>query len=134
MADGSPQSMTFAGIPGASAEWFRVGACGLSEFAPLVVEDPIDRVVKAGEQATFSILVEGAPFCTFEWQRREAGSPDWVVLGNDTVYQGVREMSMTIVGAVAALSGGVYRCVVTNEVGSSVSNAAVLTVQPATLP
>ena len=80
--------------------------------------------VLPGEATTFSVQASGTQPLSYQWQQKQFGrvgeKDGWQNLcgGSDTFQ--VRE--------VQACNAGYYRCVVSNPVGSEVSQCASLTV------
>jgi glucose/arabinose dehydrogenase len=87
---------------------------------PGIATQPVGQTVSEGQSVTFTVAASG-PSLTYQWQHLVG--PSWVTVGtNSPAY--------TIAAATAADAGS-YRLVVANSAGSVVSNAVVLTVNPA---
>ncbi|MVT09220.1 carbohydrate-binding protein [Chitinophaga tropicalis] len=85
--------------------------------APSIVNQPVSTTVVAGDPVTFSVSASGATPFTFRWQK------DGVDIA------GATSNTYSIAQAIPADSG-IYRCIVTNAIGSVTSAGATLTVQP----
>jgi len=84
---------------------------------PVIVEQPQDVTVAAGQTATFRVVVEGTPPFGYQWLRNGAAIPDAT---RDT-------LSFTATGAG---SGTAFVVIVVNEGGIVRSTTARLTVTP----
>ena len=87
--------------------------------APSITGHPADQNVDEGQPATFSVTAAGTPPLSYQWQRNQAN------------ISGANGPSYTLASTILTDSGAKFRCLVTNELGSAVSNEATLTV---TLP
>jgi hypothetical protein len=87
--------------------------------APSIVTHPADQSVTEGDTATFSVTAEGAAPLTYQWQK------------NQEDIDGATSASYTTPTTTLADDGSKFRCVVTNDEGSSTSNEAALTVSEA---
>ena len=92
---------------------------------PTITQQPSARNVCAGGTAAFSITATGDGTLTYRWQKNQAN------LSNGGHYSGATTATLTITGADSGDAAN-YRCVVTNEGGSTNSNAAALTLKAAT--
>jgi regulation of enolase protein 1 (concanavalin A-like superfamily) len=84
--------------------------------APVITTQPTDTTVLVGQAATFTVKASGFPAPTFQWKRN----------GRDIV--GATAFKYTTPVAKVGDSKAVYRCVVSNRVGSVTSQPAVLTI------
>ena len=90
---------------------------------PVFRTQPSDAALNAGGTATFTVTAEGSGELSYQWQYRSSPSGSW--------YKASAEGNKTPtlkLPATTARNGYQYRCKVTNEVGSSWSAAATLTV------
>lgn len=104
--------------------------------APTIDQQPIDRAVCAGSQATFSVTASGNGPLTFEWQT-EAAPRVWVpvvVPPREGVWErisiGIDEAggsSTLYFGWIGINDTRRYRCIVSDSIGNTVSDAARLT-------
>lgn len=98
---------------------------GEETVAPTITTQPSDRAVLAGETAEFTVVADGDPAPSFQWQSRQ---------GTDAFADiaGATSSALSIEAHVSD-SGRQYQVVVTNSAGSVTSSAATLTVtEPAT--
>ena len=89
--------------------------------APVIVTQPTDQTVEAGSTVTLTVSATGA--FSYQWQYSTNSGSTWnnnTVVGNDT-----NTMSF-VVGT--NMNGRMYRCVVSNTVSSTISDAVTLTV------
>ncbi|HXJ56071.1 MAG TPA: immunoglobulin domain-containing protein [Verrucomicrobiae bacterium] len=86
---------------------------------PLLVAQPQNQTVVVGQDAEFSVLVQGAAPWVFQWE------------GNGVIVVGSTNSTLRLRNVQPAQSGN-YRVLVSNPDGVTVSDAATLTV--ATLP
>lgn len=85
---------------------------------PAVTTQPVAQTVGTGQAATFTVAAVGTPPLSFRWQRDGVDIP------------GAEGASWSTPPATVAMSGSMYRCLVTNPHGEAVSDAALLTVLP----
>jgi glucose/arabinose dehydrogenase len=83
--------------------------------APSITTHPTSQTVAPGASVTFSVRASGPPPLRYQWQR------------NGVNISGATAQDYTFTAA-AADNGASYRAVVSNDFGSVISNAAVLTV------
>jgi uncharacterized repeat protein (TIGR03803 family) len=89
---------------------------------------PSSQTAGTGGNATFSVSVTGAPPLLYHWQREPAGSPTWSNLADGAVYRGSATATLTVNAVTTAMSGDLFQCVVSNDLGSTTSSAAALVV------
>ncbi len=107
----------------------------ISNAAPLTVQylpsfqsqPAANQTVTAGNQAVFSVTVNGNPGPTLQWQRLANGGSTWANLTNNSAYSGVTSTTLTI-NATAGMNGDQFRVLIGNSVGNLNSNTAILTV------
>jgi hypothetical protein len=85
--------------------------------APDITQHPANQSVSVGQPATFSVQATGSAPLSYQWQR------------NGQNIGGATSSSYTITAVSASDNGAVFRCAVSNAVGSVVSNTALLTQQ-----
>ncbi len=102
------------------------GAATLTVVKALVITTHPSSVTKnEGETATFKVVASGSGL-TYQWQSKASGG-SW---GN-TSMTGSTTATLTVTASMS-LNGAQFRCVVSDQYGSSLtSNAATLTVIPA---
>ncbi len=88
-----------------------------SNAPPYITSQPLSQTVKAGSNATFSVIAGGVPVPGYQWQLN--GAP----------ISGGTASSYTRIG-VQTNDAGSYSVVVTNLAGTVTSAAALLTVSP----
>ena len=91
---------------------------------PTITSHPSDCSVCIGESASFSVTAENAD--SYQWQEFTGA---WRDVINEGVYSGATTPTLNISSAAAEMNGYQYRCVATNEYGSTESNTATLTVR-----
>jgi len=91
---------------------------------PTITSHPSDCSVCIGESASFSITAENAD--SYQWQEF-AGA--WRDVIDEGVYSGATTPTLHISSAAGEMNGYQYRCVATNDYGSTESNTATLTVR-----
>ena len=84
--------------------------------APAITSQPASATVAPGGSATFTVTATGTPSPAYQWRKNGADVP------------GATSSSLTIANAQAADAGS-YTVVVSNSVGSIVSDGAVLAVE-----
>jgi len=100
----------------------NVGGCaagfeGAKPLPPLIITQPINQTVTAGQSATFSVTATGTGPLTYQW------------FVNGVPISGATSSTYTTPPTTAGQSGSVYTVTVSNSVGSVTSNGATLTVQ-----
>ncbi|MCG3125627.1 MAG: hypothetical protein CHACPFDD_00452 [Phycisphaerae bacterium] len=85
---------------------------------PSISTHPSDQSVCDGGSATFTIVANGTPPLSYQWQK-------------DTVDIGGATSDLYTINPVGAGDAASYRCVVTNACGNATSDAATLTVNVA---
>ena len=105
----------------------NVVAAAPQPTAPVFADIVYDRTFIAGNFVSFSALAEGNPSPTYQWQVSTNGGSTWVNLNESAPYNGVTSCQLTIGGIPATFNGYKYRCLASNSVGTTTSNAASLT-------
>ena len=103
-------------IPGSALRPFS------SLVAPIITTQPAALSVTAGQAATFTVVADGTPAPTYQWQR------------NGTDIPGAQSASYIIPATVVAESGATFRVQINSLAGNVVSNAVALTVTPVVAP
>lgn len=98
-----------------------------SGTAPTVTEQPTSQTVTAGQTATFTASATGNPAPQVSWEASTDGGNTY------TTVQGASSQTLTIAGTTVAESGNLYRAIFENSAGSTVTQAATLSVNPAPL-
>ncbi|HOB74335.1 MAG TPA: phosphodiester glycosidase family protein [Phycisphaerae bacterium] len=89
---------------------------------PFITSHPANQTVLHGATVVLSVEAEGTEPFAFQWQK------DGVDLVNDGRRSGVLTSTLTITEATGS-DNAQYRCRITNEYGTTDSNAATLTVR-----
>ena len=96
-----------------------------------IITQPASVSVKAGQNATFTVVAGGSPTPTLQWQRSTDAGATW---NNVTAapYSGVTTSTLTVTAVTLAMTNDRFRVVATNTSGSVNSDgAATLTVTQA---
>lgn len=93
---------------------FTINATG----GPVIATQPLPQTLCAGGNATFTVAATG----TYQWQVSTVAVPAFTNIG------GATSATLNVNGVTTAQSGNQYRCVVSNQCGSTNSNAVALTV------
>ena len=91
--------------------------------APVIVGQPQSYTGAVGTMAVFTVEATGDDL-TYQWQYSNNGGATW----SDSGSTGCNTASLSV-EAKAYRSGQMYRCIITNEIGTAISEAATLTVQ-----
>lgn len=91
--------------------------------APTITLQPVSVNTAAGTTANFTVAVTGEKL-TYQWQYRTSDTANWANSGAATAKTATIE-----VVAYAYRNGQQYRCIISNEYGSVISNSAVLTIR-----
>jgi uncharacterized repeat protein (TIGR01451 family) len=94
---------------------------GSACYAPSVITQPQSQTVNAGQTATFSAAASGIPTPAVQWQVTQGGGSTW------SDISGATATSLTFT-ASSSQTGYQYRAVITNFLGSAITNPATLTV------
>jgi hypothetical protein len=97
-------------------------------IAPVVIGQPANVTVTAGQLASFTAAASGTPTPTVQWQSEAPGSSAWTDLA------GATGTTLTVPSTTTAESGTQYEAVFTNSAGTATSNPAALTVNPTSPP
>ena len=110
-------------LPPYSATVLRLAAAGVASITA-----PSSQVIAAGQAAVFTVVADGSPAPTFQWQGSVDGGATWTNLANDASDSGVTTSALTVSPAGIGFNGYRYRCLATNSAGTATSAAAELTV------
>ena len=104
----------------------------LIQTAEAIGVDPLgDQTLVAGSSATFTVTATGMSPLSYQWQREASGSSTWSKLSEGGAYTGTKTSTLTVDGTTVAMTGDLFRCVVSNGVNPDApSNAVTLTVTP----
>ncbi|HXU78777.1 MAG TPA: immunoglobulin domain-containing protein, partial [Methylomirabilota bacterium] len=84
---------------------------------PAVVQNPTNRTVPAGNNATFSVVARGTPTLTYQWYK-DGSTP----LSDGGNISGATTASLTV-HTISAADVGIYSAFVTNGVGAFAQSA-----------
>lgn len=84
--------------------------------APTITTQPTNQSVMVGDPASFTVGASGTPTLNYQWQR------------NKVNIGGATSPTFNLPAAALSDSGAMFRCIVTNSVGSATSNEVTLTV------
>ncbi len=107
---------------------FALDVCS-QQIPPTVTQHPPTLTQCAGTNTVLSIVAAGPGTLTHQWQKNPdpGGSGSWTNLTDNGHFSGATTPTLTIT-SVAIADTASYRCVVTNNYGSTNSNPGVLTV------
>ncbi len=94
----------------------NAGFEGAKPLAPLIITQPVNQTVTAGQTATFSVTATGTGPLTYQWYV------------NGVAISGATSSSYTTPATTPSQTGSVFTVVVSNSVGSVTSMGATLTV------
>ena len=93
----------------------------ITEGAPTITTQPTNKSVTAGTNATFSVKATDA--ASYQWQYRTSSTDGW----SNSSASSAKTSSLSV-KAETYRNGYQYRCKVTNSAGTTISNAATLTI------
>ncbi len=96
--------------------------------APAIATQPAASTICASANTSFSVASTGAT--SYQWQVSTDGGNNWTNLTNTAPYSTTTTASLTITGSTTAISTFRYRCITTNDCGTTNSAGVVLTVNP----
>jgi hypothetical protein len=96
--------------------------------APAITAQPVSVTVTASNEAVFNVAASGSPVPSFQWQISENGGGAW----SDVAFgSGATSNHFSIGTTTPDLSGCQFRAKAINALGTAISQAASLTVNPA---
>jgi N-acetylmuramoyl-L-alanine amidase/CARDB len=100
---------------------------GTGCVAPAISTHPVNQIVVAPNQASFSIVAAGSANI-YQWQFNAGAG--WTNLSNGSPYAGVNTPTLSISSTNGGMNGYQYRCVVSSSCSgiAATSNIAVLTI------
>lgn len=98
---------------------FEVTVAPTETAAPTITSQPSSVTATAGSTATFSVVASGNPSPTYQWRR------------NGAALSGKTSATLSLLNVTSEDSAATFDVVVSNTVGSAVSQSATLTVTPA---
>lgn len=139
LAGESGETLTIAAKPGMGGTKYRAlysnqagtvaseAATLAVDYAPVIVSDARDQSVTEGADAVFVTSFDAEPEASYTWQRRVNGFWTDIASGDDLTVNGP---ALTIESTNVDQSGTQVRVKASNEVGTTVSRSARLTVNP----
>jgi len=113
--------LAFTALSNYGSAWWGSKAAAVAPAAPVITAQPESRTVTAGNAVSFTVVANGSPGPTYQWQKGGVN------------ITGATSASYSL-GSAAAGDAGSYTVVVTNASGSVTSNVATLTVNAAPVP
>ena len=96
------------------------------ERFPKISVQPSPVIACVGDVVTYSVTAASQTPVTYKWQVSLDGIT-WIDLTDTAPYSGSAFASLKINPSALALNNNLYRCVLENFSGSTISNAALLT-------
>ncbi len=94
---------------------------------PRISEQPVDAITSGGSAAVFSVGVTSTRTPRFRWEVSNNGI-EWGAVPSGPPYSGEQTAQLVLTSPTAGLNGYRFRCVVSNGVGSVVSEPALLAI------
>jgi MBG domain/Kelch motif/Immunoglobulin domain/Galactose oxidase, central domain len=91
-------------------------------YAPIIISNPTNQSVSAGQSATFTAVASGNPAATVQWQVSTNGGTSF------SNISGATSATLTLSSTTTSQNGYRYRAVFTNSLGSVTTAVVVLTV------
>jgi hypothetical protein len=101
---------------------FSAGTNAITNAAPIIIQQPADRTAPAGTFVQIQVAAISDIAMTFQWQK--------LISGTWTDIAGATATNLVLTNVTGADTAS-YRVIVTNDNGSTVSNAMTLTVTSA---
>ena len=117
--------LAVSGISAPKAPVSRRDAATGSASTPEITTQPASTTAYVGDKATFTVKAKGKGTLSYQWQYRRNESDSWKTSGQSGNKTATLKVSTT-----AGLHGYQFRCVVTDSIGQTFSNAATLTLSP----
>lgn len=124
-ADGSGNNYLLSAFGGAVT-----GNSPACNVVPSFTTQPRSTRVPKGANGSFTVVVNGAPTPTLQWQISTNGGTTWTNLNNAAPYSGVTTTTLGITSTPLTLNGAQFRCVATNTSATTNSAAVPLLVGP----
>jgi hypothetical protein len=94
-----------------------------------VTVQPEDKEITYGEDINFSVEATGTGDLTYRWQAIDGNN--WTNIGEENIFNGTNTTLLSLTKPSAAISGTMFKCVVTGFCGEAVSNEVNLIVKKA---
>jgi hypothetical protein len=98
------------------------------EFPPTIAAQPADRMVAAGQPATFAVAAAAAAPATFQWQVSTDAGTSWTDVTTGDPYADADTATLALNTVPVSLHQARYRVRITNAFGTATSHTAQLTV------
>jgi hypothetical protein len=110
-------------------------ATARAQTAPEFTTQPDNAIVSLGENATFTVVADGVPTPTYQWQVSADNGGNWTNLidGDSNITDGANASgsataNLTIGNVTEAMEGDEFQCIASNGTASVTSNAVTLIV------
>ncbi len=99
------------------------------ERAPGLGQQPAAQTVCASSNPTFTVgTVSGTGATSLQWQVSVNGGGTYNNISDGAAFSGTGTSTLTVLNVSTALNGNLFRCVVTDITGTTISDGALLTV------
>jgi len=98
-------------------------------WPPIITTQPVDATAIAAAAANFFVVASAELPISYQWQVSTNGGTTWANVPESGVYSGTQTHIMHISNTLT-LNGYLFRCNVSNASGPTISNSALLTVDP----
>lgn len=109
---------TFDGLPTAQ----------ITASKPAITIEPLNELVLAGNNVTFSVAAYSAATPSYQWQVSTDGGGTWSNLTDNTTYAGSATDVLSIINATTAQLGYQYQVLLTNSAGTTTTTPVPLIV------
>ena len=99
-------------------EWLRYNIADIGP--PEITDHPKGDYISMGRSITLMCRASGLGILVYSWERSSSGS-SWTTVSNDNTTSYTTDTTLTI-------GQYMYRCIVSNEAGSVMSNSATVNV------
>ncbi|MES2692717.1 MAG: immunoglobulin domain-containing protein, partial [Verrucomicrobiota bacterium] len=117
----------------AASEMAQLTVTSVDQAQPTVVQHPTHQSTEIGQGATFTVVARGSLPLAYQWEYLPRGSLSWSPLTDGGNYSGTTTPTLTLGNVPLAMNGDAFRCIVSNLLDSTTSQAAVLVVGSGTL-
>ncbi|MEO6874500.1 MAG: FG-GAP-like repeat-containing protein, partial [Opitutaceae bacterium] len=116
--------------PGGTATSDPAALTVIPYVIPTLTLQPQNLTVIENSNLSFTVAATGAIPLTYVWQISLSNAGLWTNLSDAGGYSGTTTSTLALTNVIYTLSGNSYRCLVSNPVGPTPSDAAALTVDP----
>ncbi|AXE20571.1 hypothetical protein DR864_23950 [Runella rosea] len=117
--------------PNGGACFYIVPFMFVYTLPPAFTTHPANVAVCSGSPTSFTVAATDA--VSYQWQISTNNGSNWSNLSNNATYSNVTTVTLNI-SSSAGLGSSIYRCVATGAGGTTNSNSASITLNPATTP